>query len=68
MADEEAAILARAKALAKEDGFTLEIDFNAPREGRVSFRGMHFLNESRRQGYLTRARVELLKKGGVSLA
>ena len=65
MADiDVAAILRRGKALAAQDGFTWEIDFNAPREGRASFRGMRFLSEDRRQEYLARARTELQKRGG----
>lgn len=60
MADTDfAAILRRGKALAAQDGFTWEIDFSAPREGRTSFRGMRFLSEDRRQEYLARARAEL---------
>jgi len=61
---DEATVLNRGKALAAQDGFTWEIDFNAPPEGRASFRGMHFLSEERRQEYLARARAELLQKTG----
>jgi hypothetical protein len=56
---DEAAVLTRGKALAARDGFTWEIDFNSPPEGRASFRGMHFLSEERRQEYLARAHDEL---------
>ena len=57
------AVLSHAKALAAQDGFTWEIDFDDPRQGRASFRGMHFLSEGRRQEYLARARAELRKEG-----
>ena len=60
---DEAAVLNHGKALAARDGFTWEIDFNSPPEGRPSFRGMHFLSEERRQAYLARARVELQETG-----
>jgi hypothetical protein len=61
---DKATVLAHGKALAAQDGFTWEIDFNSPPEGRPSFRGMHFLSEERRQEYLARARAELLQEMG----
>jgi hypothetical protein len=61
---DEAVVLGHAKALAAQDGFTWEIDFNSPREGGTSFRGLHFLSEERRQEYLARARAELLQETG----
>jgi hypothetical protein len=65
MADiDDAAVLIHGKALAARDGFTWEIDFNSPREGRTSFRGLHFLSEKRRQEYLARARTELREETG----
>ena len=57
MADEQAAILARAKALAAEDGFTWELDFNAPAEARAKLRHLHFLSKDRQQNYLERAKL-----------
>ena len=59
---DEAAVLSRGKALAAQEGFTWEIDLSAPREGRTSFRGLHFLSKERRQEYLARARAELLEE------
>jgi hypothetical protein len=56
---DEAAILARAKALAKEDGFTWELDFGALGTPRAPLRGRHFLSEDRQQEYLERARSDL---------
>ena len=61
---DDATVLAHGQALAAQDGFTWEIDFNSPPEGRPSFRGMHFLSEERRQEYLARARAELLQEMG----
>jgi len=57
MADEEAAILARAKALAAEDGFTWEWSFGGPAEPRVKLRHQHFLSKDRQQDYLERAKL-----------
>ncbi len=57
MADEEAAILARAKALAAEDGFTWELSFSAPAEQRAKLRHQHFLSKDRQQHYLERAKL-----------
>ena len=59
---DDATVLAHGQALAAQDGFTWEIDFNSPLEGRASFRGMHFLSEERRQEYLARARAELVQE------
>ena len=61
---DEAVVLSHGKALAAQDGFTWEIDFDRPREGMASFRGLHFLSEERRQEYLARARAELLQETG----
>ena len=58
----EAAVLERAKALAEEDGFTWELDFELPGALRTPFRGQRFLNKERQQEYLGRARVELRKE------
>jgi hypothetical protein len=57
MADKEAAILARAKALAAEDGFTWEFDFGAPVAPRAKLRHQHFLSKDRQQDYLERAKL-----------
>jgi hypothetical protein len=57
MADEEAAILARAKALAAEDGFTWELNFSAPAAPRAKLRHQHFLSKDRQQNYLERAKL-----------
>ena len=51
MADEESAILARAKALAAEDGFTWEFNFGAPAAQRAKLRHQHFLSKDRQQDY-----------------
>ena len=59
MADQEAAILARAKALAAQDGFTWELDFSAPAETRAKLRHQHFLSKDRQQDYLDRAKLAL---------
>ena len=59
MADEEAAILARAKALAAEDGFTWELNFSVPAVPRVKLRHQHFLSNDRQQDYLERICVAL---------
>ena len=65
MADEESAILARAKALAAEDGFTWEFNFGAPAAQRAKLRHQHFLSKDRQQDYLERAkRVQLLGNFG----
>jgi hypothetical protein len=61
---DEAAVLSHAKALAAQDGFTWEINFDSPREGGSSFRGLHFLSEERRQEYRARARAKLLQEAG----
>jgi hypothetical protein len=57
MADEEAAILARAKALAAEDGFTWEWSFGAPAAPPTKLRHQHFLSKDRQQDYLERAKT-----------
>jgi hypothetical protein len=57
MADEEAAILARAKALAEAEGFTWELDFDAPAASRAKLRHQHFLSKDRQQDYLERAKL-----------
>ena len=57
MADEEAAILARAKALAAEDGFTWEFNFGATAAPRAKLRHQHFLSKNRQQAYLQRAKL-----------
>ena len=61
---DEAAVLSHAKALAAQDGFTWELDLSVSRKGRYKFRGLQFLSETRRQGYLARARAELLDEPG----
>lgn len=57
MSEEDAAILARAKALAADDGFTWELDYNAPAAPRAKLRHQHFLSKDRQQDYLERAKV-----------
>ena len=57
MADENAAILARAKALAAEDGFTWELNFGAPAAPSVKLRHQHFLSKDRQQDYMERAKL-----------
>ena len=57
---DETAVLERAKALAKEDGFTWELDFGVSGVPRI--RGQHFLSMDRQQEYLERARIELRKE------
>ena len=57
MADEDAAILARAKALAAEDGFTWELNFGAPTAPRAKLRHQRFLSRDRQQDYLERAKL-----------
>lgn len=54
----EAAVLDRAKALAKKEGFAWEPDFG-PAEFRAPIRGQHFLSADRQREYLERARAEL---------
>ena len=61
---DKAAVLERAKALAKKDGFTWELDFGATGIARAKLRGQHFLSKDRQQEYLERARVELRKEAG----
>jgi hypothetical protein len=61
---DEAAILARAKALAKGDGFIWELDFGALGTPRAPLRGQHFLSKDRQEEYLERARLELRKEAG----
>ena len=56
---DEAAVVERAKALAKEDGFAWELDFGVPG---TPLRGQHFLSKERQQEYLGRARVALRKE------
>jgi hypothetical protein len=57
MADEKATVLARAKALAAEDGFTWELSFNAPAEPGAKLRHQHFLSKDRQEEYLDRAKL-----------
>ena len=57
MADDEAAILTRAKALAADDGFTWELDFSARAAARAKLRHQHFLSRDRQQEYLERAKL-----------
>lgn len=57
MADEETSILARAKALAAEDGFTWEFIFSTPAAPRAKLRHQHFLSKDRQQEYLERAKL-----------
>jgi hypothetical protein len=57
---DDAAVLERAKALAKEDGFTWELNFGVAGVPRI--RGQHFLSRDRQQEYLERARIELRKE------
>jgi hypothetical protein len=57
MADKEAAILARAKALAAEDVFTWELDFGATAAPGAKLRHQHFLSKHRQQHYLERAKL-----------
>ena len=60
---DKAAVLERAKALAKEDGFTWgKLDFELPGALRTPLGGQRFLNKERQQEYLGRARVELRKE------
>jgi len=59
---DEATVLERAKARAKEDGFVWEFDFGVPGALRTPLRGQHFLSEDRRQEYLERARDDLRKE------
>ena len=56
---DEAAILARAKALAEQDGFAWELDFGSPGVPRAKLRGQHFLSKDLQQEYLERASVDL---------
>jgi hypothetical protein len=56
---DEMTVLERAKVLAKEDGFTWELDFGAPNTPRAKLRHQHFLSKDRQQEYLERARTEL---------
>jgi hypothetical protein len=58
---DDAAVLMRAKAIAAEDGFTWQLDFDA--HG-ARLRGLHFLSEDRRREYLARARDEFRKQAG----
>jgi hypothetical protein len=55
---DDAAVLARAKALANEDGFEWELDFGALGVRGAKLRGQHFLSKDRQQEYLERARAE----------
>jgi hypothetical protein len=55
---DDAVVLARAKALANEDGFEWELDFGAPGVPRAKVRGQHFLSKDRQQEYLELARAE----------
>jgi hypothetical protein len=56
---DEAAVLARAKALAKEDGFTWEFDVGVPGALRPPLRHQRFLSRDRQLEYVERARAEL---------
>jgi hypothetical protein len=58
MAPEEAAILARAKALAAEDGFTWELNFTPSTAPRAKLRHQHFLSKDRQEDYLERAKLD----------
>ena len=58
---DENAVLRRAKAIAAEDGFTGQLDFDALG---ARLRGRHFLSEDRRREYLARARDEFRKGTG----
>ena len=55
---DEAAVLRRAKAVAAKDGFTWQLDYDAPG---TRLRGQHFLSEDRRREYLAQARDEFRK-------
>jgi hypothetical protein len=61
---DEAAVLERAKALAKKDGCTWELDFATPGAPGSRVRGRHFLSKDRQNEYLERARLELRKEAG----
>jgi hypothetical protein len=63
----EIAVLAHAKALAAQDGFTWEFDFSAPSQQRAPLRGQRFLSKGRQEEYLERAREELRKEAGKGL-
>ena len=65
MADEQAAILARAKALAAEDGFTWEWDFSASAAPRAKLRHRRFLSKDRQQEYLERAKLAQRRVGEI---
>jgi hypothetical protein len=56
---DEAAVLRRAKAFAKEDGFTWELDYEVSGALRTPLRGQHFLSKDRQLEYLERARADL---------
>jgi hypothetical protein len=56
---DQAAVVKRAKALAKQDGFTWELDFDVPSAPGSPLRGQHFLSKDRKQEYLERARADL---------
>jgi hypothetical protein len=58
---DDAALLLRAQAIAAEEGFTWQLDFDA--HG-ARIRGLRFLSEDRRREYLVRAREEFRKKAG----
>jgi hypothetical protein len=57
MADDNATVLARAKALAAKDGFTWEPSFNAPAGPGAALRHQHFLSKDRQLDYLERAKL-----------
>lgn len=59
---DEMTVLERAKALAKEEGFTWELDFGATNVPRAKLRHQHFLSKDRQQEYIERARTELREK------
>ena len=56
---DETAVLARAKEIAAQDGFTWEFDFSAPNQQRGPLRRQHFLSRDQQEEYLERARAEL---------
>jgi hypothetical protein len=58
---DEAAVLRRAKSVAAKDGFTWQLDYDAPG---IRLRGQHFLSEDRRREYLAQARDEFCKAAG----
>jgi hypothetical protein len=62
---DEITVLAHAKALAAQEGYTWELDFfSASGQQRAPVRGQHFLSKDRQEEYLERAREELRKEAG----